>query len=413
MRKLLFFVALLQFSKIFSQDLIHKKDIVYGKAFDWHNNIQDLNLDLFYPSGGKKFPLIVFVHGGGFEPSSKEGCAPFCELLAKRGFVVANTEYRTGFEHSLTNLKMEIAKAVYRAEQDQLAAIRYLIHHATEFFIDTSAVFIAGESAGGVTSLFSGYVNQEDWDHVAAPLHESLGAINSSGNDLNDRFKIKGVINLWGGIADTTLIDKQEMQTLPVLLFHSVDDADVPFEQSSHPKAKNILLQGSRDVTNRFKNNNGCYELHYIYRAGHGYGFSSDYLSNAISKFIATVLQHQCSSSEIENKGNISLTFLDPESAAKMTVENKTILLSPEILQQYAGQYEARGVVITIIVEGDHLKTETPGEDSHELYPVKKDIFIEKKLNIQATFTRDAAGNVVEHSVILNKNKEFRYKKIK
>ena len=216
-----------------------------------------------------------------------------------------------------------------------------------------------------------------------------------------------------GRIADTTLIDKQEMQTLPVLLFHSVDDADVPFEQASHPKAKNILLQGSRDIANHFKNNNGCYELHYIYQAGHGYGFSSDYLSNAISKFVAGILQNRCSSVEIENKGNISLSFVDRDSATELTVENKTITLSPEILQQYAGQYEARGVVVTITVEDDHLKAESAGQEPNELYPVREDVFIEKKLNIQARFTRDAAGNVIEHSVLLNKNKEFRYKKIK
>jgi hypothetical protein len=230
---------------------------------------------------------------------------------------------------------------------------------------------------------------------------------------LNDRFQIKGVINLWGGIADTALIGEREMQVLPILLFHSVDDADVPFEQVSHPEAKNKLLQGSRDIANHFKNNNGCYELHYIYRAGHSYGFSSDYLSNAISKFVTSVLQNRCSGAEIENKGNISLSFVDPDSAAEMTVENKLMTLKPEILQQYAGQYEARGVVITITVEGDHLKVETAGQEVNELYPVKKDVFIEKKLNIQATFTRDAAGNVIEHSVLLNKNKEFRYNKIK
>lgn len=413
MRQLLYFILLLHFGDVFSQDLIYKKDLNYGKAPGWHNNVQNLNLDLFYPSSGKKLPLIVFMHGGGFEASDKESCTLFCKRLAKSGFVVANVEYRTDFEPSFVNYKTEISKAVYRAQQDQTAAIRYLVHHAPEYPIDTSAVFVAGESAGGVTSLFSAYVNQDDWDHVAAPLHKSLGAINSSGNDLNDQFIIKGVINLWGGIADTTLISYQEMQKLPVLLFHSVDDADVPFEQVSHPKAKNILLQGSRDIANHFKKNNGCYELHYIYRAGHGYGFSSDYLSNAITKFVTSVLQNRCSSAEIENKGNISLSFVDPDSAAEMTVENKTIILSPEILQQYAGQYEARGVAVTITVEGDHLKAEAPGEDPHELYPVKKDIFIEKKLNIQATFTRDAAGNVVEHSVILNKNKEFRYKKIK
>ena len=414
MRKLLFFVALLHFNRIFSQDLTYKKDIVYGKASDWHSNTQNLRLDLFYPQGEKTLPLIVYVHGGGIEEgSNKEFSMPFCERLAKNGFVVANVEYRTGFEHTLTNFKTEISKAVYRAEQDQNAALRYLTHYAKEYSIDTSAIFIAGESAGGVTSLFTGYVRQEDWDSIAASFHETLGNISNSGNDLNDRFRIKGVINLWGGISDTMLMGEKEMQSLPVLLFHSVDDADIPFQLAYHHEAKQQLLQGSRDIANHFKHNNGCYELHYIYGAGHSYGFSSDYLSNAISNFVTSVMEGKCSSTEIENKGNISLSFVDPEAAAEIPVENKTITLSPEILQQYAGRYEARGVVIIITVESDHLKVETPGQEAHQLYPVKVDVFVEKKLNIQAMFTRDAGGNVIEHSVLLNKNKEFRYKKIK
>jgi carboxylesterase type B len=78
MKKLLIYVALLHFSQIFSQDLIYKKDIVYGKAPDWHNTFQNLRLDLCYPQSEKKFPLIVFVHGGGFEEgSTKEYSTPF------------------------------------------------------------------------------------------------------------------------------------------------------------------------------------------------------------------------------------------------------------------------------------------------------------------------------------------------
>ncbi|HVO74969.1 MAG TPA: hypothetical protein VMT35_13160, partial [Ignavibacteriaceae bacterium] len=164
---------------------------------------------------------------------------------------------------------------------------------------------------------------------------------------------------------------------------------------------------------NHFKNNNGCYQLYFIHEAGHGYGFSSDYVSKAVSNFVSGVLSGKCSSDEIENKGNISLSYTDPDSAAEMVVENKTVSLNPEALQDYAGQYQGHEVLINVSVEGDHLKVETAGEETHELYPVKEDVFVEKQLNIQAVFTRDAGGNVIEHRVLLNQNREFVYKKIK
>jgi poly(3-hydroxybutyrate) depolymerase len=406
-------VFLIFFENVFSQDLTFKNDIIYRESADWQNNIRKLKLDIIYPSERRLLPLIVFVHGGGFDANStKEFSTPFCQKLAKCGFIVANVEYRTGVESSFVNIKTEISKAVYRAEQDQIAAARYLIHSASEYSIDTSRIFFAGESAGGVTSLFSAFVNQDDWDKLMPVLHNTLGAIDSSANISTEKIKIRGVINLLGGIADTALISEQELRKLPVLLFHSVDDSDIPYTFGSHPQAKYQLLQGSRDIADRYKNNNGCYELHYIYGAGHSYGFSADYLSNAISRFVSNVIDGKCSSSEIENKGNINLRFVDSDSAAQMNVENKTITLSPDVLQQYGGRYKGRQVIITISVEEDHLKAETAGQEVIELYPVKEDVFIEKKSNTQAIFTRDANGKIKEHKILLTKNLEFSYQKI-
>ena len=68
-------------------------------------------------------------------------------------------------------------------------------------------------------------------------LHSVLGSLDSSGNQLHDQYSIRGVINLWGGIADTSLISQQEMKTTPVILFHSTTDQLIPYERSTHPEA--------------------------------------------------------------------------------------------------------------------------------------------------------------------------------
>jgi acetyl esterase/lipase len=396
---------------VYSQELVIKKDIVYGKADDLHNKTVTLKLDIVCPSKGGTLPLIIYAHGGGFmESSTKESHLKFCEQLAMKGFVVANIEYRRGFDMSPENFKTKISKAVYRSVQDQLAAARYLVHHSAEYFIDTSWVFFAGESAGGVTSLFSAYVTQDEWDQSAPQLSESLGTINNSGNGLNDKFRIKGVISMWGGLADTAFISNRDA-LVPVLLFHSTDDKEIPFERNSLSGAKQQLLFGSRDIANRFKNINGCYEFYFIRGAGHAYGFSSDYVTTAISSFISNIRKSRCHSLETENKSrNISLSIFDPEEAAFADEDSKIIRIDPKILQQYAGKYESSGIIVIVMVEGDHLIARAGGE-SNELYPVSDNIFIQKKYNVRVEFVKDTEGKVTEHILRLTRYKEFHYRK--
>ncbi|MBD0333406.1 MAG: ankyrin repeat domain-containing protein, partial [Chitinophagaceae bacterium] len=183
-----------------------------------------------------------------------------------------------------------------------------LLHHADIYPIDTSLIFVSGASAGGVTSLFLAYLTQNEWDQLAPPLHTALGAIDRSGNELTDKFRIRGVINLWGGINDTSFISPQEMQAMPVLLFHSVDDEGIPYERSSHPEAKEQLLHGSFDVAHRFKNNNACYKLYFVKGAKHGYGFSQNYVIKGINDFVNDISKGKCKSDEIENK-NVELNL--------------------------------------------------------------------------------------------------------
>ena len=252
------------------------------------------------------------IHGGGFFQGIKEDHRPACEMLAKNGFAVANLEYRQGFDRSPSGFQSGIALAVYRAQQDAAAALRWLVHHAEEFGIDTSFIFIGGESAGGVTALGRSYISQAEWDLALPLLHQQLGSIDSSGNLLSDKYTLKGVISLWGGIPDTTMISKTDLQSIPVLLLQSTDDEQIPFEQSSHPYVIYTTLQGSFDIAQRFKNNDGCYVLNYIQGARHAYGFSQQFVADAITRFVQNVMAGKCVSEEKENKdGDINRFYLE------------------------------------------------------------------------------------------------------
>ena len=53
---------------------------------------------------------------------------------------------------------------------------------------------------------------------------------------------------MWGGISDTSFMSQQEMQAMSILLFHSVNDGEIPYERSSHPEARQQSLHGSLEA---------------------------------------------------------------------------------------------------------------------------------------------------------------------
>lgn len=95
-------------------------------------------LDLWLPSAGPRpFPLVVFVHGGGWSRGDKADVGPKVVPLLNRGFAVASVNYRLSNEGRFP-----------AAPRDVKAAVRYLRAHAPAYGIDPDRFAIWGESAG-------------------------------------------------------------------------------------------------------------------------------------------------------------------------------------------------------------------------------------------------------------------------
>lgn len=58
----------------------------------------DQVVDFYAPRGGEeRAPLVVVLHGGAWRaPYDRRHITPFADFLARRGFAVANVEYRRG-----------------------------------------------------------------------------------------------------------------------------------------------------------------------------------------------------------------------------------------------------------------------------------------------------------------------------
>ena len=106
----------------------------------------ELKLDLHLPakpSAGAPRPLLVWIHGGGWQ----EGGRGFCPLapLAKEGYAVASISYRF------------TQQAKFPAQlHDAKAAIRWLRAHAADYDFDPARIGACGESAGGLLAALLG-----------------------------------------------------------------------------------------------------------------------------------------------------------------------------------------------------------------------------------------------------------------
>jgi acetyl esterase/lipase len=95
-------------------------------------------LDIYYPEkpAEKPLPLLIWIHGGGWQGGSKTQM-PYLALLPQ-GYVGASIEYRFS------------QKAKFPAQiQDCQAAIRWLRANAKKYSIDPQRVGVGGASAGG------------------------------------------------------------------------------------------------------------------------------------------------------------------------------------------------------------------------------------------------------------------------
>lgn len=96
-------------------------------------------LDLVYPEQGVgPFPLIVFIHGGGFVGGGKDDFTiSFVFKLVSQGYAVASVEYRLALE------------APWPAQiYDVKAAVRWLRANHAALNLDTEKLLICGNSAG-------------------------------------------------------------------------------------------------------------------------------------------------------------------------------------------------------------------------------------------------------------------------
>jgi acetyl esterase len=99
----------------------------------------DIPVTVLTPKGAGPFPLLVYIHGGGFVIGSPATHLRLTQLLADgAGCVVVSVDYRMAPEHPAP-----------AALVDCVAAVDWALANAGELNVDASRYAIGGDSAGG------------------------------------------------------------------------------------------------------------------------------------------------------------------------------------------------------------------------------------------------------------------------
>lgn len=207
-------------------------DVVYTTVGGWNGK-----MDLYLPPSAKgPSPVVINIHGGGWNKGVKESQSGF-NTFFKAGFAVANIEYRLSGQATAP-----------AAVEDARCALIYLIKNAKQLNIDVNRIVVMGGSAGGHLALMAGLLgNDHRFDN------NCTGVDNIKVAAIIDKY---GITDVWDWAYGPNLTSKSATQWLgskakdeafaksvspiyyvtknspPVFIAHGDADPTVPYQES-------------------------------------------------------------------------------------------------------------------------------------------------------------------------------------
>ena len=153
-------------------------------------------MDVFYPASGGPWPVLFYVHGGGWRAGDKsEGIA--WQSMTERGFLVVSINYRLAAEAIKFPAMIEDVKC----------AVRYLRAHASQYNLDAEHIGAVGVSAGGHLVDLLGLADESaGWD---------------TGEYREQSSRVQAVVTL-AGVSDLTL-KRGATESAAAMIYYAFD----------------------------------------------------------------------------------------------------------------------------------------------------------------------------------------------
>ncbi len=94
-------------------------------------------LDVYAPNQGKDHPIVVWIHGGGWQQGDKTDVQAKPQAFVDKGFAFVSTNYRFVPNVTIKQMAGDVAKA-----------IRWVHDHAKDYGGNRNTIFVMGHSAG-------------------------------------------------------------------------------------------------------------------------------------------------------------------------------------------------------------------------------------------------------------------------
>ena len=222
-------------------EVVIESDIEYADGLI-HNNTSTTpfaapqKLDLYYPDNEEtNRPVYMFIHGGGFQSGTKTKpeIINTANYFTSRGWVFASIDYRAAedlgnirgktpeellsyyqgiaprewIEHALQQAEgpdeVQTATAMYTAQRDAKAALRWIIANADRYHINPEYITVGGASAGSITAITLGISENEDFrDEIPLDDDSTLATTN-----LEQDYSVKSLVYYWGSPVKLNLFE--------------------------------------------------------------------------------------------------------------------------------------------------------------------------------------------------------------
>ncbi len=204
--------------------------IIHNRVYSVPPDGRPLRLDIYSPSGRGPFPLVMWIHGGGWKYGNK-GWMLYLRKLTQRGFAVASVEYR------LSN------RAKYPAQlNDCRDALAWLWKNGASYRLDRRNTFLAGASAGGHLAAMLGLEEGHARIDAVCAMYPATDLTGFPNQDALRGYLpelLGGSVNQKRALAESgSPVRHVDRSAPPFLIFHGDKDLLVPIRQSEELDAK-------------------------------------------------------------------------------------------------------------------------------------------------------------------------------